>query len=153
MDTALEPLAFPQYPLQIEAGEDKTVVFDPIRKKWVLLLPEEWVRQHVIQYLMRDRGYPDGLIAIEKGFAYQGMPQRADVIAYDRKGSPALLVECKAPHIAVDQSVFDQVARYNQVIRARYLYVTNGLQHYCSEIDWRAQKYHFRDAVPLFEDL
>ena len=116
-------------------------------------MPEEWVRQHVIQFLHSECEVPMGLMAIEKGFRYQNMPRRADIIVHDRKGVPALMVECKAPNVTVDQGVFDQVARYNRVVRARYLFVTNGLQHYCSKIDWRDQNYLFVDTVPHFSDL
>ena len=149
----LEPLNFPSYDLDIKEQAGKPVVFDEVRRKWVLLLPEEWVRQHVIQFLLRERGYPVGLMAVEKGFQYQGMPQRADIVAHDRQGTPVLMVECKAPGIKIEQTVFDQAARYNQVIRAKYLFVTNGLQHYCCKIDWRSRQYQFVETVPRFGDI
>ncbi|MBX2822893.1 MAG: type I restriction enzyme HsdR N-terminal domain-containing protein [Rhodothermaceae bacterium] len=120
---------------------------------WVALQPEEWVRQHVLVFLMADRGVPTGLIAVEKGFTYQGKPYRADIIVHDREGKPAMMIECKAPEISISQAAFDQVATYNQVIRARYLYVTNGLLHFCSKIDWSRQTYEFISSVPGFDDF
>lgn len=152
-DRYVDSLDFPAYPFQIEERAGKLFVLDPVRRKWVPLLPEEWVRQHVMQFLIREKGFPAGLLAVEKGFQFQGMPRRADVIAYDRNGEPALMVECKAPDVPIDQAVFDQIARYNRVIRARYLFVTNGVRHYCSKIDWEARTHRFIDTVPAFRDL
>ncbi len=149
----MQSLNFPPYPLQIKKDADKELVFDPIRKMWVALQPEEWVRQHVLVFLMADRGVPTGLIAVEKGFTYQGKPYRADIIVHDREGKPAMMIECKAPEISISQAAFDQVATYNQVIRARYLYVTNGLLHFCSKIDWSRQTYEFISSVPGFDDF
>ena len=149
----MQSLNFPPYPLQIKKDAGKELVFDPIRKMWVALQPEEWVRQHVLVFLLEDRSVPAGLIAVEKGFTYQGKPYRADIIVHNREGKPAMMIECKAPEISISQAAFDQVATYNQVIRARYLYVTNGLLHFCSKIDWSRQTYEFISSVPGFDDL
>ena len=149
----MQSLNFPPYPLQIKKDAGKELVFDPIRKMWVALQPEEWVRQHVLVFLLEDRGVPAGLIAVEKGFTYQGKPYRADIIVHDREGKPAMMIECKAPEVSISQAAFDQVATYNQVIRARYLYVTNGLLHFCSKIDWSRQTYEFISSVPGFDDF
>ena len=116
-------------------------------------MPEEWVRQHVLCFLREQKHYPAGLIAVEKGFTFQGIPWRADIIVHGNQGQPVLLVECKAPDVQIDQRVFDQVARYNQVIRAEYLYVTNGLQHFCSRIDWDQKSYAFITSVPEYKDV
>ena len=149
----MQSIHFPPYPIQTKTEAGKELVFDPVRKIWVALQPEEWVRQHVLFFLLQDRQVPAGLIAVEKGFTYQGKPYRADVIVHDRQGKPALMVECKAPEVPISQAAFDQVATYNQVIRARYLYVTNGLQHFCSKIDWSRQTYEFISSVPGFNEL
>ena len=149
----MQSLNFPPYPLQIKKDAGKELVFDPIRKMWVALQPEEWVRQQVLVFLLEDRGVPAGLIAVEKGFTYQGKPYRADIIVHDREGKPAMMIECKAPEVSISQAAFDQVATYNQVIRARYLYVTNGLLHFCSKIDWSRQTYEFISSVPGFDDF
>ena len=147
------PLNFPEYPLQTKEESGKVLVFDPVRTSWVALLPEEWVRQHVIFFLINDKQYPKGLLSIEKGFSFQGRTNRADVVAYDRTGNPALMVECKAPDVRIEQSVFDQIARYNQVIRARYLYVTNGLQHFSFRINWDRHQYERIESIPDFHDI
>lgn len=149
----MQSLNFPPYSIQVRQEEGREMVFDPIRKLWVALQPEEWVRQHVLVFLQEDRRVPAGLIAVEKGFTFQGKPYRADVIVHNREGKPALMVECKAPDVPVSQATFDQVATYNRVIRASYLYVTNGLQHFCSKIDWNRQSYEFISSVPGFDDL
>jgi type I site-specific restriction endonuclease len=147
----LDPLNFPLYDIKTRELEGKRVIFDVVRRKWVPLLPEEWVRQHAVQYLLQEKGYPAGLLSIEKGFHFQGMPQRADIVAYNRQGEAVLMVECKAPAVQIEQAVFDQAARYNRVIRAGYLFVTNGLQHYCCQIDWAAQRYQFVDDIPAYD--
>lgn len=107
----------------------------------------------MVQYLVQDRRVPAGLIAIEKGFQFQGMQRRADIIVHNREGNPVLMVECKAPAVPLDQAVFDQIARYNLMIHARYLFVTNGLQHYCYKIDSEKKQYVFLEELPEFERL
>ena len=129
------------------------MIFDTLRKKWLALLPEERVRQHVIHYLLKEKGVPAGLIGVEKGFQFQGMQRRADLIVHDRKGEAVLMVECKAPDVAISQAVFDQIARYNLVIHATYLFVTNGLQHYCYKIDSDKKRYVFLKELPDYEAL
>ncbi|NBC18618.1 MAG: restriction endonuclease subunit R [Bacteroidetes bacterium] len=129
------------------------MIFDPIRRKYVRLTPEEWVRQHFVQYLVQDLGTPPALVAIEGGFTYQGMTRRADVVVHDRRGQPLLLVECKAPSVEVRQATFDQVARYNKVVRARYLVVTNGQVHYACLLDREQHTYRFLDDLPPYDEL
>lgn len=135
-----------------EGPGGKQQVYDALRQKYVRLTPEEWVRQHFVQYLIQDRGVPRGLIAIEHAFTYQGMPRRADVIAHDRQGRPRLMAECKAPEVAVSQAAFDQVARYNKVVHATLLVVTNGRAHYCCRIDRAAGATAFLDHLPRYEE-
>lgn len=122
-----------------------------VRKKFVALTPEEWVRQHVIGYLVRHRNYPPSLIAVERGFRYQNMPWRADIVAYDRRARPFLLVECKAPEVAVRQQTFEQAGRYNIVVGARNVAVSNGLEHYCFRADRDAGSIQFLPDIPLFD--
>jgi type I site-specific restriction endonuclease len=130
--------------------EGKTVIYDDIRRKYVRLTPEEWVRQHLVQYLINDRGFPAAYTVIESGFKYAGTPVRADIIMYDRTGQPIMMVECKAPEIHLKETVFEQLARYNTIIDARYLLASNGKVHYCCE---HRQKggYVFLPEVPNFE--
>ena len=149
----MEYLNFPGYDFNIRQVGETKVIYDPLRNKYVKLTPEEWVRQHFVQYLIQDRGFPRGLIAIEKGFTYRRMPRRADVVAYDRSGRPVLMAECKAPDVAIRQAAFDQVARYNTVVQARYLVVTNGRLHYCCAIDHAQRSYDFLDELPHFDAL
>ena len=149
----MHPLNLPAYDFTIREIDGKEMIFDPGRQKYVRLTPEEWVRQHFIQYLVQEQGVPQALVAVEMGFTYQGMPRRADVVVYDRQGTPLMMVECKAPDVAVRQDAFDQVARYNKVVQARYLVVTNGLVHYCCVLDHAQHTYRFLDELPVYEDL
>ena len=130
------PLNFPKYPLQIKSRENKLLVFDPIRKKYVPLTPEEWVRQNCLQYLITDKEYPAGRTLVEKQLMVEGLEKRLDIAVCHPDGSILLLVECKAPAIAIDQGVFDQIARYNWKARADFLMVTNGLDHYYCQMDY-----------------
>ncbi len=149
----MRPLNLPAYPLRIAGVAEEARVFDPVRRRYVALTPEEWVRQHMLHYLMTVCGAPKGLIAVEKGFVYNGMARRADIVVHDRTGAAALVVECKAPETPVTQAVFDQAARYNTVLRARHLVVTNGLVHYCARIDWARGATAFLPDLPPFEAL
>lgn len=153
----MEPLAFPPYPLTTRTdARGRAVVLDPVRRKWVRLTPEERVRQHLLCFL-GEQGYPPALTAVEKGFDYLGAVWRADVVVHDRTGQPLLLAECKAPGVPVTQATFDQLARYNAVVRARALLATNGREHYCCV--WTATPegpggaWTFRDAIPTFDAL
>lgn len=132
-------LNLPTAEFETRQGEDTTEIFDTVRKQWLVLTPEEWVRQHMVRYLTGHLGYPPGLTAIEKGFELNGIPYRADIVAYDRSGSALLAVECKAPEIKISQKTFDQIGQYNKVIQARYLIVTNGLTHFCVGVDEQGQ--------------
>ncbi len=147
----MHSLDLPPYDFVIRTIRGKEMIFDPVREKYVRLTPEEWVRQHFVQYLIQALEVPRGLIAIERGFTYQRMPRRADVVVYDRQGRPLLMVECKAPGVEIGQAAFDQVARYNTAVQARYLVVTNGRVHYCCVRDGAA--YRFLDALPPFSAL
>lgn len=149
----METLNLPAYDLRVEEREGGAVVLDPIRQKYVRLTPEEWVRQHFVQYLVQALGVPRGLVAVEKGFRYQDQPQRADVVVHDRTGAPLVLVECKAPSCPIQQSVFEQGARYNAVLGAPFLVVTNGREHYACRIDFDAGTYRFLDDLPAYETL
>ena len=153
MTDALPDLNLPPYDFKIREDGGKAMIFDPIRRKYVRLTPEEWVRQHFVQYLVQDLGTPPALVAIEGGFTYQGMPRRADVVVHDRRGQPLLMVECKAPSVEVRQATFNQVARYNKVVRARYLVVTNGQVHYACLLDREQHTYRFLDDLPSYDEL
>mgnify|MGYP001202019224 FL=1 len=149
----LAPLNFPSYAFDFQTEDAKEMILDSIRRKYVRLTPEEWVRQNFVQYLIQELGYPQGLTAIETGFVFQGMQCRADVLVHDRQGEAVLMGECKAPDVKIKQNVFDQIGRYNTVVKATYLVVTNGMQHYCCRIDREQNQYRFLEALPRYEDL
>lgn len=128
-------------------------VFDPVRRLWVALTPEEWVRQHVLNYLIHELGCPASLIAVEQKLVVNKLTKRADVVVHDRQGRAVLLTECKAPEVKVDQSTFEQVARYNTVFKVPYLLVSNGLVHYCCRVVRESEKIEFLSKVPLYEEM
>lgn len=149
----VETLNLPTYEFRTVERDGKRIIYDPVRQTYVRLTPEEWVRQHFVQYLIQELAVPGGLVAVEASFEYQGQPQRADVIVHDRQGEPILLVECKAPHTPIDQDAFNQCARYNIVLNAPYLVVTNGQTHYACTIDFEDQSYTFLDDLPPYDHL
>lgn len=129
------------------------MVYDTLRKKYVALTPEEWVRQHFVNYLISHLGYPAGLIQIEASFRLNSMLRRADILVCDRSGHPAMIVECKAPQIRITQQTFDQVVNYNFSYGVGYLVVTNGILHYAGRIDRRAKNFVFLDHIPDYETI
>ena len=129
------------------------MIFDIIRNKYVALTPEEWVRQHFINYLVAHRAYPRGLMGVEVMFRMNDLSRRVDIMVYNRVGNPLLAVECKAPSVKIEGSVFDQIVEYNMKFRLNYILVTNGIRHYGCRIDWEAGKYSFMDNIPYYEDI
>ncbi len=146
----MRPLHFPAYGFRLKSNENSTYIFDVIRKKFVVLQPEEWVRQHVVHYLMLEKKYPKSLINVEKQLAINQLRKRYDVVVFKPDGQIDLLVECKAPEIAISQRTFDQIARYNLQLKANYLMVTNGLEHYFCKMDFVSEKYSFLTDIPEF---
>jgi len=149
----LVPLQLPPYPFKITDDNGQLTLFDVIRKKNIVLTPEEWVRQHFVQYLIIQKKYPKTLIKLEGGHKLHGMAKRSDIVVYNQKGEKTLLVECKAPSVAIDQNVFDQVARYNMVHRVRLLAVTNGLQHHYCRVDFNNNSYKFIAELPDYGEM
>ncbi|HEX9978997.1 MAG TPA: type I restriction enzyme HsdR N-terminal domain-containing protein [Flavobacterium sp.] len=147
----MQPLNFPPCEFRFKNSENKTAVFDAIRKKFVILTPEEWVRQHVVTFLMRDKKYPLSLINVEKLLRINGLTKRYDVVVFNPDGSVLVLVECKAPEIRISQSTFDQIARYNMTLEAKFLMVTNGLNHYFCMMDHQQGKYNFLEDLPEYK--
>ena len=147
----MQPLNLPSLDLEIVEKGGEKVVFDPIRKKHLLLTPEEWVRQHFVQYLINQHGYAKSLIKLEGGLSYNKLRKRTDILVYNRRGEPFMLVECKAAHIPLNQKVFQQASTYNKTIRAKYLVVTNGLSHYCCEINHDLNTFQFLEGFPGFD--
>ncbi|WP_448697990.1 type I restriction enzyme HsdR N-terminal domain-containing protein [Mucilaginibacter sp. AW1-3] len=143
----LQPLNLPPYAFKITDENGQLFLFDEIRKKEVVLTPEEWVRQHFVQYLIREKRYPRSLIRLEGGLRLNGRAQRSDIVVFNNKGEKILMVECKAPSVKITQKVFDQIARYNFVHQIGLLAVTNGLQHYYCKIDFEQQRFDFIETL------
>jgi hypothetical protein len=149
----MDKLNLPEYSFKISVADGQKRIFDPLRKKMIVLTPEEWVRQNFIQYLVIEKYYPVSLIKIEMGFKLNKRLRRSDILVYNRKGEPVLIVECKAPSVKISQSVFDQIARYNMSLKVEYLLVTNGIDHYCCRIDHESKTYHFLKEIPAYKDI
>ncbi|RIV68628.1 type I restriction enzyme HsdR N-terminal domain-containing protein [Flagellimonas aequoris] len=146
----MQPLNFPKYSFRIKNSQNRQYIFDGIRKKFVVLQPEEWVRQHLLHFLIFTKNFPKSMVNVEKQLTVNSLKKRYDVVVFNPDGSIFLLVECKAPEIKIDQSTFDQIARYNYQLKANYLLVTNGLEHYCCEMDHEHEKYRFLEDIPDF---
>jgi len=146
----MQVLNFPKYNFRFKNSENKVQIFDVIRKKFVTLQPEEWVRQHVIHYLIHEKNYPITLINVEKQLELNGLKKRYDIVVFNSDGSIHLICECKAPKIIIDQSTFDQIAQYNLVLKASYLMVSNGLKHFYCKMDFEKEKYTFLTDIPDF---
>ena len=146
-------LNLPPYATKIAVRDGKNTIWDIIRRKYVALTPEEWVRQHFVHFLVEHKGYPASLLANEVALTLNGTSRRCDTVLYDRTLSPRMIIEYKAPHIPITQKVFDQISRYNLVFRVDYLIVSNGLSHYCCRMDYARQSYQFLKDVPEYREL
>ncbi len=140
-------LNLPDYSFTIR---DNTEIFDSIRKKYVALTPEEWVRQNFVRYLIEEKKFPKSLIAIEKEIVVNRMKKRGDIVVYNRELKPILIVECKAPTVKITQATFDQVARYNLSLNVEYLIITNGINHFCCTINEEKKGYIFVEKIPFY---
>jgi len=147
----MKQLQFPTYSFRFKNSENKVSIFDEIRKKFIIITPEEWVRQHVVQFLLQDKKYPKSHINVEKLLKINNLTKRYDVVVFKPDGNITLLVECKAPEVKITQSTFDQIARYNMTLNADYLMVTNGLNHYFCKMDFEKEKYHFLTELPEYQ--
>ncbi|MCB4797571.1 type I restriction enzyme HsdR N-terminal domain-containing protein [Neotamlana laminarinivorans] len=146
----MQKLNFPTYSFRFKNSENKISIFDTIRKKFVILQPEEWVRQHCVNYLINVKNYPISLINVEKEITINKLKKRYDIVVFKPDGNINLIVECKAPNIEISQSTFDQIARYNLNLNADYLMVTNGLNHYYCAMDYNNERYNFLADIPKF---
>ncbi|HTX89100.1 MAG TPA: type I restriction enzyme HsdR N-terminal domain-containing protein [Bacteroidales bacterium] len=149
----MQTLNLPTAELRLRETGGKPQVFDPVRKKFVSLTPEEWVRQHFIQYLIREKKVPSSLLAVEMQLTYHRLKKRSDLVVFGRKGKPLLMVECKAPEVPVTEEVFQQVATYNMTLKVPYLVVTNGLEHYACRIDIKGRSYRFLKEIPEYPEM
>ena len=148
----MHQLNFPSYSFRFKNSENKVSIFDEIRKKFIILTPEEWVRQHVVRFLLEEKKYPKSLINVEKVLNVNGLRKRYDIVIFSPDGSIFVLVECKAPEIKTSQATFDQIARYNMTLKAEYLMVTNGHNHYFCQMDFENEKYAFLENLPNYNN-
>lgn len=146
----MQALDFPAYDFRLKNSENKPYIFDPIRKKFIHLTPEEWVRQHVLQFLIQTKGYPASLINVEKEIKIYDTKKRYDIVVFNSDGSIFLIVECKRPKVTITQTAFDQIARYNLKLQATLLMVTNGLHHYYCAMDFKQERYQFLKEIPNY---
>lgn len=146
----MQKLNFPKYQFRFKNSENKVSIFDRIRKKFILLTPEEWVRQHTVQYLIEEKKYPESLINVEKLIRYNDLNKRYDIIIFNPDGTIFLIVECKSAQIKITQDVFDQIARYNLVLDAEYLMITNGMEHYYCQMNFIDKQYTFLKNIPNY---
>ncbi|MCD8432161.1 type I restriction enzyme HsdR N-terminal domain-containing protein [Tenacibaculum finnmarkense genomovar ulcerans] len=147
----MQKLNLPTYKFRLKSNENKTLIFDNLRKKYLVLTPEEWVRQHFVRFLMEEKKYPATLIAIEKQLIINNLKKRTDIVIFSSDGTPNIIVECKAPKIKIAQDTFDQIARYNLKLNANYLIVTNGLEHYFCQLDKENETYIFLRDIPDYK--
>lgn len=146
----MEKLNLPEYDIRVKSNKNKALIFDPFRKKYLVLTPEEWVRQHFLNFLVSIKGYPASRIGVEVGLRLNGTQKRADIVVYDSYGRPLIIVECKASSVPITQATFDQIARYNMVLNVPFLVVSNGMQHYYCIMDHKLKSYHFLEDLPAF---
>jgi len=147
----MQKLNLPTYNFKIKSNENKTLIFDIIRKKYMVLTPEEWVRQHFIAFLIEEKKYPTSLIAVEKQLTINNRKKRTDVLIFNADGKPDIIVECKAPNIKINQDTFDQIAKYNLKLKANFLIITNGLKHFYCKMDFENETYIFLKEIPSYQ--
>jgi len=146
-------LNLPQYSFRIKKQNEKLVIFDSQRKRYVVLTPEEWVRQNFIRFLIEEKGYPAAYLAIEKQLNMNGMKKRCDAILYNEHAQPFLIIELKAPNVAISQATFDQVAVYNAKLKVDFFIISNGIEHFCCKVNLETARYEFFPEIPDFNQI
>ena len=146
-------LNLPPFEIKLRGTKAQPQIFDILRKKYIALTPEEWVRQHFVHFLVEHKGYPAALMANEIQLKVGEKTLRADSVLYSRDLKPRMIIEYKAPHIPITQKVFDQISIYNMLLHVEYLVVSNGLQHYICKMDYNDKKYLFLEDIPDYEEL
>lgn len=146
-------LNLPPFDINVKKTNGKLLVFDRLRRKFVALTPEEWVRQHFVNYLISEKGYSPSLIANEIQINLNNQKRRCDSVVYNRDLQPLVIVEYKSPDVTITQDVFDQIVRYNIVLRVGYLIVSNGLSHYCCKVDYNSQTFKYLPEIPSYDSL
>lgn len=154
LPTSMESLNLPAYEMKIDQSGEKPRIFDPVRKKYVTLTPEEWVRQHFLRYLVDEKGVPLSLTGVEGALKiYKHLPRRSDIVVYNTSGEAIMLVECKAPSQKITIEVLDQASRYTSTLKAKYLVVTNGMAHYCFRHEPQSGKYTTLENIPEYSEM
>ncbi|MDR1555601.1 MAG: type I restriction enzyme HsdR N-terminal domain-containing protein [Tannerellaceae bacterium] len=146
-------LNLPAFDIKVREKDGRRLIFDPLRRRYVALTPEEWVRQHFVNYLITEKHYPEDLLGNEISLRYHAVIRRCDTIVYNRFLAPLMIIEYKSPYVAVKRAVFDQISRYNASLRVRFLTVSNGIQHFCCRIDYETQTYTFLESLPAYDEL
>lgn len=146
-------LNLPPFDVNVKKIDGRLFIFDPLRRKYVALTPEEWVRQHFINYLITDRLYPQSLIANEIQINLNNQKKRCDSVVYNRSIIPLMIIEYKSPNIGITQEVFNQITNYNVVLKVPFLIVSNGLNHYCCKVDYESLEIEFLDDIPYYREL
>jgi len=149
----MQELQLPGYAFKVRTASRGEQIFDAVRKKYVALTPEEWVRQHFLNFLVEHRGCPVSLIKVERGLKLNGMVMRTDIVIHDRNGRAIAVVECKAPEVRIDQKTFDQIFRYDRVLKVEFLLLTNGLEHYCCRVDHEKNELETLNEIPRYEEM
>ena len=147
------PLNLPSFDISIAQRNGRPTVFDPLRRRFVALTPEEWVRQHFVNYLVQHLHYPAGLMANEVELTVGDKHLRCDTLLYNKDMQPQMIIEYKAPHIALSQKVFNQITAYNLLLHVDYLVVSNGMEHLCCQMDYDNRRYVFLHDIPDYNQL
>jgi hypothetical protein len=149
----MKKLNLPQFDIKIQESNGKTEIFDALRKKYIILTPEEWVRQHFVNLLVTHYQYPKSLISLESGLKYNELQKRSDIVVYDREGKAFLLVECKSADVPLSEATFKQLSTYNFTIKSPYIAITNGLNNFCCRIDHEKGSYEYLKDLPAYKEL
>lgn len=149
----MQQLNLPEYQLNVKNTDKGLKIFDPLRKRWITLTPEEWVRQNFVRFLIEEKHFPASLMNNEISLLQNGIKRRCDTLVVNHQGEPLVIVEYKAPSVQITQKTFDQIVRYNMVLRANYLMVSNGISHYCCKIDYANNTYSYLQEIPSYNQL
>lgn len=146
-------LNLPSFDAKIRKNGSLMEIYDPLRRKYIALTPEEWVRQHFVNWLISDKEYPTSLMANEAGIKLNSLTRRCDTVVYNQHLDPLMIIEYKESNISITQDVFDQVVRYNTVLKVPYIVVSNGVNHYCCKMNYEKQSYDFLTDIPNYREL
>jgi type I site-specific restriction-modification system R (restriction) subunit len=149
----MQPLNLPAFEYKIQSSKTGHKIFDVVRRKYVQLTSEEWVRQHFLHYLVSHLAYPQTLVRLEQKMQYNRLQHRPDIVVYNRLARPLMLVECKAPHISINHEAWRQIARYNAHFNAQLLVITNGVEHFCWQLDYEQGHHMLLPTIPHFDTL